>query len=98
MIFYVKLGIEIGDDPKSCNSEREESNSLMQKYREMEEQLKTLVFEREHTEGEYRHYIDNLKEELRHIRSEVYIYYYYFNLTIFINKFNFYKSRNIVRT
>lgn len=84
---HIQLGIEMNDDTKNYHAVCEESNSIKQKCGELEEQLKTLLFEKEHTDEEYRQYIENMKEKLHQTCSEV---SYYFR-SFFIKKIFYFK-------
>lgn len=63
------MGMEMEGEGK--NSINEELEYLKRKYVESQEQLKTLMFEKEHTDDNYRQYIENLKGELEMASVEV---------------------------
>lgn len=47
---------------------------MKRKYAELEEQSKTLAYEKEHTNNEYHQYVQNLQEELHQTKEEVSVF------------------------
>ncbi|XP_065202689.1 golgin subfamily A member 2-like isoform X2 [Planococcus citri] len=66
-----QMGINLEDDGKTLNSMNDEFEVLKTKYAESQEQLKTLLFEKDHTDENYRQYIENLKGELQNASLEL---------------------------
>lgn len=65
------MGFDVNSDKSNYQTISEECEVWKHKYADLEERLKTLMFEREHTNDEYRQYIDGLKAEIQQTSVEV---------------------------
>lgn len=65
------MGFDVNSDKSNYQTISEECELWKLKYADLEERLKTLMFEREHTDNEYRQYIDGLKAEIQRTAVEV---------------------------
>ncbi|KAK7603794.1 hypothetical protein V9T40_003793 [Parthenolecanium corni] len=68
---FQQLGIETSQENNDYKVICEELNSMKRKYAELEEQSKTLAYEKEHTNNEYHQYVQNLQEELHQTKEEM---------------------------
>lgn len=75
------MGIEMEGEGQSLVAMNEEYELLKRKYAETQEQLKTLLFEKEHTDDNYRQYVENLKAELQQASLQVCFNFFF---TIFL--------------
>lgn len=67
----MQLGIETSRENNDYKAICEELNTMKRKYAELEEQSKTLAYEKEHTNNEYHQYVQNLQAELHQTKEEV---------------------------